>query len=256
MDSEFLDTGYCLNPGWLTARGAGLGRVEFHARCWLIRDTPELGNVLVDTGYSKHFLEATEKFPNRLYALATPVTLGRPAAAQLHERGIHIDTVILSHFHGDHIAGLRDFPDARILCSRDAWNAVRDRTGIAAVARGFIPELLPEDFEERTHPIEDFSAPEQRVGALFAGHRLGEFSFLHLEGHARGQLGVLHGDTFYVADALWRSENLEGHRPNPLSVLAHDDWKEYNRTLDALEQFRKQNPGIRIVGTHQEAIDG
>lgn len=90
------------------------GKRKFFAT-WLLIRHPQLGIVLFDTGYSQHVFDAASRFPDRAHLWATPVTLHphETAAEQLREMNIEpsdVGHIIVSHFHVDHIGGLRDFP--------------------------------------------------------------------------------------------------------------------------------------------------
>ena len=54
-----------------------------------------------------------------------------------------IDGIIISHFHADHIAGLRDFTDVACVCSGAGWHHVRTLRGLAVLREAFIPGLIP-----------------------------------------------------------------------------------------------------------------
>ncbi len=93
---------------------------------------PELGYILFDTGYARHFKEATKKFPYSVYAKLTPVhfTEEQSIKQQLLLDGIQpeeIKYIILSHFHGDHTAGLPDFPKAKILTFAKAYEDIKEK---------------------------------------------------------------------------------------------------------------------------------
>ena len=76
--------------------------------------------------------------------------------------------IVLSHLHGDHVAGLRDFPDARVVVGDGAlapgW---RDRSAWANTAHGFVPDLLPDDLDGRLLPLAELT-----VGPTGLGERL------------------------------------------------------------------------------------
>lgn len=153
VKSTLLHTGYCRQIERLARRDAPYRLASFYALAVLIRH-PEAGLLLFDTGYSTHFFKETSRFPYSLYRWVTPVVFRKKDALveQLSARGIspeEIRYIFLSHFHGDHIGGVRDFPKAVFLCSREAYHHIRDKRGIAAVRNGFIPGLLPPDFSER-----------------------------------------------------------------------------------------------------------
>lgn len=121
-------------------RGASWRATAFPSLCgWIVH--PERGDVLYDTGYAPPFFAATRPFPERLYRMLLPVTLapGESLAAQLRRGGAdpaRVGTVLISHFHGDHVSGLADFPHARFVAMRaDAERALaqsrlRDRKSV------------------------------------------------------------------------------------------------------------------------------
>ena len=102
----------------MTRRGAPWRTVRFPSGFAFLHHASE-GAVLFDTGYSARFHSETRGFPGSLYAHMTPVHLedAETAQSQLAAAGISasdVRHVVLSHFHADHIAGLRDFPAARV----------------------------------------------------------------------------------------------------------------------------------------------
>lgn len=133
----------------ISTRGR-LRSIEFPAGCATFVH-PREGVVLVDTGYSSHFFEASRDFPCRLYRWATPVSWRPEQAirAQLEREGIgHADvrTILLTHLHADHCAGLRDFPDARIVTAAEGAAYYLPRRGVAAVRTGFLPAQGPDAY--------------------------------------------------------------------------------------------------------------
>ena len=100
--------------------------------------------VLFDTGYSDHFRAETKSFPNALYARLMPPRFDGAdrACDQLRRFGIDpadVRAIVVSHFHADHIAGLRDFPKARILCAGDGYQAIRTARGLGGLMGGLLP---------------------------------------------------------------------------------------------------------------------
>lgn len=152
--------GYCVHPEFLTLRGGRLRPVRFPAGFACIVH-PRHGPVMVDTGYSFRFFEETSRLPNALYRYITPVVYEErdSAANWLRERfGMEpeqIKYVILTHFHADHIAGVKDFPQAKLIYLPQAYEAVRSLRPLAAVRAGFLPGLLPdpERFAARSEPL-------------------------------------------------------------------------------------------------------
>src|SRR4051812_36379372 len=124
---RFLNSGYCTVWDRL-AGGPSWGLARFHA-VFVYLHHPEHGGALIDTGYSEHFFQATERFPQRIYRWLTPVRLDRRlnAAGVLRSVGVSPDDVrhvFVSHFHGDHVPGLGLFPNAAFVYRRAAHESL------------------------------------------------------------------------------------------------------------------------------------
>lgn len=259
----WLKTGYCTHPEAIARRDGRWQSVQFPALVALLRH-PTLGHILFDTGYSDRFFDATHRWPNRLYALVTPVYLQPQESAvdQLRQQGISPESIryiVISHFHADHIGGMRDFPQAEFICAKSAYGAVKHRQGLGALKAGFLADLLPPDFEQRVRFVEQTPRVSALPGWFDTGFDLfGDGSVLAIElpGHATGQLGLLFVDPqaqpyFLVADACWSSRAYQEFvTPHPLAQLIFSDPTTYTATLYKLHQLHQAHPEIRIVPTH------
>ena len=112
-------------------------KIRTHALIGIIHH-PKHGLTLFDTGYSPRFDQATQAFPFSLYRLITPVTTSSDHTAlaiikRLGYQPSDVKRILLSHFHGDHTCGLRDFPEADIVTTTAAWDSVKNKTGFGAV---------------------------------------------------------------------------------------------------------------------------
>lgn len=259
------EAGHCMHPQCSTRRGGSWRMTRFPALTFLLRH-PVHGAMLFDTGYSRHFFQATRRLPERLYRTITPPHLGERESLrnQLARDGIgerDIVSVMLSHLHGDHIGGLRDFPHSRILCSRDACHELRVRSRLGTLRRGLLPALLPADWQQRVRWIEDTtSIPLPGAFAEFeTGHDLwadGSMLAIALPGHAAGHYGLLfHASNgtqvFLIADAAWSSQALlDGIPPPGLVTSWLGDTPAYRATLARLQRLRLADPALRIVPSH------
>ncbi|MBI4785375.1 MAG: MBL fold metallo-hydrolase [Oscillatoriophycideae cyanobacterium NC_groundwater_1537_Pr4_S-0.65um_50_18] len=259
----WFKAGYCTHPEAIVLRQGRWKTMQFPALFALIQH-PTIGNILFDTGYSDRFFQETHAWPHRLYALVTPVFLQPEESAiqQLQQQGISPDSIryiVISHFHADHIGGLRDFPNAEFICSQSAYEAVKHQEGLWAVKAGFLAGLLPPDFEQRVRWVEQQPTVSALPGWFDVGFDiLGDRSLLAIElpGHATGQLGLLLVDTqeqpyFLVADACWSSRAFqELVPPHAIAQLIFSDATAYRTTLEKLHHLHQKHPEIRIVPTH------
>lgn len=265
LDYTLFSAGYCTHPERVTIKGGCWRSQKFPSLCALIKH-PEHGYLLFDTGYSHRFFDATSQWPMWLYQKITPVHVrdDQTLIHQLQHKGIRpeeIKTIFLSHFHADHIAGIRDFPVATILCSKKGYEAVEHTRGFRALRRGFSNTLLPEDFKSRVEWIEHKKALplEYSMQPFTEGNDVfgdGSLIAIALPGHAEGQHGLLlknknQQQVFLVADSCWSSTAYRDYKlPSPITYLVHNQKKAYQETLLQLYYLHKSNPHIRIIPSH------
>lgn len=263
LEWRLYEAGHCTHPELATRRDAPLRACEFPALVAALRH-PRHGWLLFDTGYSKHFLRATDALPERLYRLVTPVHLRETESlsAQLRADGIApegVAWVVLSHLHGDHVGGLADFPGARVVCAREAWRDMHARTRLGALRVGLLPALL-RGREPSMRWFEDLPAaplPPAFAGFGAARDLFGDGSLLlvPLPGHAVGHYGALfsdaHGAVFLIADASWSSQAIRDNAPPPALVTGWlGDTATWRDTLAKLHALHRAAPDVRIVPAH------
>ncbi|WP_395090828.1 MBL fold metallo-hydrolase [Armatimonas sp.] len=266
MTFKMLTTGYCLADESHVLRGGRRGvSVQCPARAALF-EHPQ-GRILFDTGYAAtHLFAAASRFPYKLYLRATPVFTSPEESlmAQLSREGIApnaIHAIIVSHFHADHIAGLKDFPCAHFIASAEGLWEVQNRRGFGALKRAFLPELLPTDFAERATLLEYFTGPE--LAPFGPTHDLfgdGLLRLVRLPGHARGQLGLFaqtsRGTVFLVADAAYCRQAIRENRPpHPITNLFTDKGAAVCATLAKLHAFAAAHPEVLLYPTHCTETD-
>lgn len=267
LQFRLLQVGACRHPECVAIRGGQWGAATFPALCGLIQH-PTLGNWLFDTGYSTHFLEATQPFPERFYRWITPMQLPEEQQlifqlARLGLRPVDINGIILSHFHADHIAGLRDYPNAQIVAMYTEYTQLIPLSRTRGLFHAFLPQLLPDDFLKRARFVESMhrlTLPPELRPFHHGFDLLGDGSLLAvpLPGHSHHQLGLLlrcqDGQTiFLVADACWSIKALQQNRPPSwLAEQLFDDKHAYRTTFGQLQQLAYHNPNLLVVPSHCE----
>lgn len=257
-------SGYCVANGRVVDPVHGEKQCRFYAT-WALIEHPDQGWILFDTGYAPRFREATARWPYKLYALLTPMFLQAEESVleRLKTLGIApetIKTILISHFHGDHIAGLNDFPQAQVICSASALQQASSVKGWAAVGSGILPDLLPTDLAQRSTPI-----PDAQLGNLqddTSAYDLwgdGSMRLFALPGHGRGQLGAVlqtpEGEVFLAADAAWQFQPWRaGILPRSIVSLFFDDWRAYQQTFFALRDYADRHPDCKILFTHSPEL--
>jgi glyoxylase-like metal-dependent hydrolase (beta-lactamase superfamily II) len=265
VELHLLKVGSCRHLERMALRGARWRMTEFPALAALIIHPLE-GPILFDTGYARHFEDATASFPERLYRWMTPVDLppGQTLERQLARFGIGLRDIgrcVVSHFHGDHIAGLRDLPRARIIASQAARADLARRGRWDRLVHGLLPALLPSDLEQRFCAAESSAsvATDHAWQELGPAHDLlGDRSLLGvaLPGHAAGQLGLLIRDlddrqVLLAADACWSIRSVHERRlPSRLTALVMHDWGRYAATLAELSRISAAQPESVILPSH------
>lgn len=249
----------------MVLKGSGLASRCFPSRAFLIET--KAGLVVWDTGYASRFRDAVSYGVYRAYGWVTPVEFdeGDSLVKQLAARGVSradVKAVVMSHFHADHIAGLRDFPHSTIYCCAHGWEFHKRLRGVGAVRRAFLPDLIPATMESQMAVVQGL--PEKPLpAALFpfrAGWDLtgtGEVFIVELPGHAIGHLGAFvqteAGWTLLASDAAWATEGYRDLRgPSELSFLVQHNRNLYYHSLRKIHVLNRAG-AVRIELTHEES---
>lgn len=261
---QLFHSGYCVTHGRVIDPVHGKKYCRAYAT-WALIEHPKQGLILFDTGYAPRFRSATAHWPYRIYALMTPMFLEahEPALERIKTLGYtpdQIKTILISHFHGDHIAGLKDFPQAKVFCSASAWAQASTLKGWAAVSKGILPDLIPADLEQRIYCIPDSDLGQlKKANSAYDLFGDGSIQLYALPGHGRGQLGAVlttsEKPVFLAADAAWQLEPWKaGILPKPIVRLFFDDWAAYKKTFVELRNWAEEHPECQIVFTHSPEI--
>ncbi|MFT3996668.1 MAG: MBL fold metallo-hydrolase [Asticcacaulis sp.] len=254
-----LRVGACRHPEFMARRGGHVCAVDFPALVGLIVHRDH-GPVLFDTGYHPRFFAATEPLPERLYRWATPVQYDEAQSleAQLTRFGLtvgDIRTVVVSHFHGDHVAGLAQFSHARIFAARAGLERLRSGSRFGRVRQGLLSALVPDDLEitcfEDLPPAPSPAAPFDTAVDLFGDSSL---IAVELPGHCPGHWGLWvagANPAFFIGDAAWSMSAISDYAPPPAlttGLLGHTE--TYRQTLRKLNTL---SGSVELIPSHCEA---
>lgn len=262
---RWLERGSCRHPEAATISGGSRCAIDFPALVGVISH-PRRGTFLFDTGYDPAFLAATGPFPERLYRWATPVTIdaAHEWQAWLGSHGIdeaEIRGTIISHFHGDHVAGLRHLAGKPIFCARAGLAELRKPGRFGRVRQGLLPALVPPAIDLGAHFFEDLPRhPLPTAFAPFSEGRdvLGDASLLAVElpGHCVGHWGlalITEADqpVLLAADATWSILSVQERRPPPrITTALLGNTRRYRATLGLLSEAAGNNADLAILPSH------
>lgn len=262
---RWLERGSCRHPERATISGGSFCAVDFPAMVGVI-EHPVQGIFLFDTGYDPAFIEATKPFPERLYRWTTPVNIDvhQEWHAWLAAHGIEdraIAGTIISHFHGDHVAGMRHLADRPVFCARAGLAQLRRPSRFGRLRQGLLPKLVPSTIDANALFFEN--AANRALPSAFAPFTegrdiLGDGSLIAIElpGHCVGHWGLALRTTedcfvLLAADAVWSGKSILERRPPPrLTTALLGNTRVYRATLSLLSEAAHSNTDLAILPSH------
>lgn len=213
---------------------------------------PTQGPILIDTGYGPEVTTGRRSLALTLYAaLLKPRLEDQPedVLARLGLEAGDVRTLFITHFHADHISGLRRFPNARLIAM--GWADIKAQTPWHRLRHGIFTELLPPGFETRLIAVESLAPVSLPFGEGFDVLGDGSLLALPLPGHATGHCGLVWPEQrlIYAADAQWLHRAMSETRPpRGPARLIYDDEAAMERSLATLRGAEAQ--GYEIVMCH------
>lgn len=234
-----------LDCGWLRTQertlvdGGSADESSIPIPAWLVRH--ERGVVLFDAGLHPALADGPASL-GRLAKIFTPeLAAGGTVGARLAAHDVDPEgrfDVVVSHCHFDHVGGLCELPNARLVVHRDEWTAA---TGDASAGSGGYDRSLY-DLGHDVLAVDD-------------GHDLfGDGSVVtlatpgHTCGHQSLRVMTADGPTILTGDACYFLHTLDDGVLPPFGF----DLEQQARSLGLLRAERDR--GTRIVPGHDAAV--
>ncbi|WP_313529370.1 MBL fold metallo-hydrolase [Shinella sp.] len=232
MKPVFANSAFVTAPERLFLRGGAWRRVPLKVRYGFFRH-PTAGPVMIDTGYGPRVTEGPRSLALRLYNAILGPNLAaegqpEPVLRRLGLKSDEVGTIIVTHFHADHVASLNLFPKARIIAKADLLRKILKQPARKNLRHGIFRDLLPADFASRVEDVDGVAVREAPLGLGRGRDLFGDGSVLAIDlpGHAEGHFGLcfagLPVPLLYAVDVQWCTEALEeDRRPGfPASLIA------------------------------------
>lgn len=229
-----------LDCGWMRTQSRTLSangtkdEISIPIPAWLVRHPK--GDVVFDAGLHPDLAFNTDSLGPLAKVFAVDLAPGGTVGHRLTEHGVDPAgslRVVLSHGHFDHVGGLVELPNARVLVQRDEWRAVRDTAGYDKTVVDLGHDVTELDGEH------DVFGDGSVMCLPTPGHTCGHQSLRVTT--AEGPV-ILAGDTCYFAHTL-DDEVL------PPFAFDHDQQLRSLRRLQA-----ERRAGAMIVPGHDVAV--
>lgn len=245
--------GYCKNNKKHILKKAKKEILDFPALVVYIKHE-KYGNILFDTGYSEKVYK--NGLISIIYNLVnkTYIKDNETIIRKLENDNIkNIEKIILSHGHPDHIGGLHLFKDYELITTQDTFDSMKKIKIKNLVFKNLIPNpntytlnILNKSkkhyFNKYFDEVYDIFEDESILG-------------VKLNGHSKGQLGIFipEYNLFFVADSAWGTYFSEqANKMKKIPQLIQNNFKEYCRTIECIQNLKKDHPEIKIIFSHEK----
>jgi len=221
-------------------------------------DHPKSGLILVDTGISWEQAHEHSRYYKGImhYVLDDDeylLTGEQELPAQVARLGYRIEdiqTVILTHFHEDHVGGLRYVPEAKVVASQAEWKALKMK------AFGFIPIIYRpsiaavkvwEPISFTSGPFHSFDTSQDLLGD-------GSIILLPTPGHDPGHMCVLVRldgyDLLITGDIMYTLRHLAVDEVRAIQFGGKILEQQQVDSIRRIQRLRQALPNMVIVPGH------
>jgi len=219
------------------------------------------GDLLIDTGNSRHFDDEIGSFPFgtwlKLRFLAGQLQADSPLPQMLRRAGedpAKLRWAILSHVHLDHAGGLMDLPHLPVLLTREELRFANDP---AVQAKGYVIAAHTQEFPSVDVPTLQFEPiPYETFDESADLYKDGSVVVVPLRGHSPGSVGIFVNLSparrlFYVGDAVDDERGFEERVGKSLILQDSDnDMALANEIVGRLSELHGKVPGLAIIPAH------
>jgi glyoxylase-like metal-dependent hydrolase (beta-lactamase superfamily II) len=228
----------------------------------------ETGNglVLIDTGFGPRDCDDPARRVGPSRHLIRPVLKrGEAAVDQVERLGFRRDDVrhiVITHFDGDHIGGISDFPEAQIhITAAEALGALRapsrrERFRFRPVLWAHGPKIV------------EHTPDGEKWRGFAAAKVLDEMSpgiaLISLPGHTRGHACVAvdagHRWVLHCGDAFFHHGTVDGTAAMPRALAAFESVTAFDRKMmrhnhtRLIELYRRREPDMLMVCSHDRTL--
>ena len=231
-----------LDCGWLRTQGRSLSQQgstdeqRFPVPSWLVQHP--LGNVVFDVGLHPDLANGPESLGPLAKIFTPELQPGGTVGGRLEQHDVDPNdelTVVLSHCHFDHVGGLCELPNARVIVQADEWSAA---TGASDVAYDRSLYDLGHDLL-RIHGAHDLFGDGTVACIPTPGHTCG---------HQSMRVVTAGGPVILTADACYFSHTLDDGVLPPFA----SDFDQQRASLDFLR--RQRDAGTTIIPGHDTQV--
>jgi N-acyl homoserine lactone hydrolase len=230
-----LDCGWLITQERNLVSGGSTDPIRIPIPAWLVRHTK--GDVVLDAGLHRDLVDGPESLGAMAKLFTPALTAGGTLGPRLAEHDVDPEgplTVVVSHGHFDHIGGLCEVPNARLVVQRAEWEAMTADAG-----GGYDPTLCDLGHDVlRVDGEHDLFGDGTVMTMPTPGHTCG---------HQSLRVATADGPTILTADACYFSHTLDDE---VLPPFAHDAEQQL-RSLAMLR--RERDKGTLVVPGHDTA---